>query len=54
MPVGEFNIPLIGIKPLAAKEKCDKCKFWFPLQQIEIMLDGKKFLCTGCKAKHRK
>lgn len=45
--LGEYEIPLIGIKKSATEEICDTCKKTVHIDTITITEDG-KFLCEKC------
>lgn len=47
VPLGEYNVPLIGIPPSAVLEECDLCHDEFKL--MEITLTGTQLLCPKCK-----
>lgn len=52
--LGDYNIPLIGIKPSATMEKCDICNNIFYILDINLVFKG-YFLCCKCERrwKHR-
>lgn len=44
--IGEFTVPLIGVKPSATQETCSKCNKVKHLS--EISFDGTRFICREC------
>ena len=49
VPLGEYNVPLIGIPPSAVLETCDLCGCFCHLSEIEFNFAGNQWLCPRCR-----
>ena len=50
--LGDYTIPLIGVKQTATEEECDLCHDIFHLSQIELA--ETQFLCGRCRREETK
>jgi transposase len=48
VPVGEYNIPLIGVPPSATTETCSRCGMQAHIKRITLDEQGKP-VCNECK-----
>jgi hypothetical protein len=51
VPLGEYNVPLIGIPKTAVLEECDLCHEEFRLSDVELI--GYQILCRKCRSKFK-
>lgn len=47
--LGEYDIPLIGIKPKLIELECDLCHNWKSIEDLELNDAGNQFLCLKCR-----